>query len=522
MIFRSPYPDVAIPDMPLTPFVLRHAESQSSKPALIDASTGRALTYGALASEVRSVAAGLQERGFHKGDVFGIYAPNCIEYAVALLAVASIGGIATTVNHLATAEELARQLADAGATRLLTVPDLFDRAWAATASTAVREFYVTGEADGATPFAELGRAGGSPEEVLCAPDDVVLLPYSSGTTGLPKGVMITHGAWVANLCQGNVPHRVTPDDVVFCLPPFFHMYGAHILAKVLQGGGTLLLTPRFDLTTFLASVERERVTRAYLAPPVVLALVNDPNVEQYDLSSLTCILSGGAPLGEDLGRRCQERLDCATDQGYGLTEMSPVTHIIPLTGWPAKPGSIGPCLPNTECRVVDIETGADLGPCERGELWIRGPQMMKGYLNRPEATAAMITPDGWLRTGDVAYADEDGDFYIVDRLKELIKYKAYQVAPAELEAVLLSHPAVADAAVVPSPDDEAGEVPKAFVVLASEATADELMAFVAARVAPYKKVRRVEFVELIPKSPSGKILRRILVERERAALLVPA
>ena len=196
-------------------------------------------------------------------------------------------------------------------------------------------------------------------------------------------------------------------------------------------------------------------------------------------------------------------------------------HIAPDGPELRKLGSVGPCAPNTECKVIDVATGDELGPGEHGEIWVRGPQMMKGYLNQPEATAATIDAEGWLHTGDIGYADEDGWFYIVDRLKELIKYKAYQVAPAELEAVLLAHPAVADAAVIPSPDDEAGEVPKAFVVLKSEATAEELMAFVAARVAPYKKVRRVEFVEQIPKSPSGKILRRVLVERERAAVLSP-
>ena len=447
-----------------------------------------------------------------------MYAPNCPEYVVALLAVASLGGVATTVNQLATADDLARQLHDAGATLLFTVPGLLDRGHAAAAATAVREVIVVGEAPGSTPFAELGRAGGVAPTPPIRSDDVLLLPYSSGTTGLPKGVMITHGMAVANLCQSSVPHRVDPGDVVFCLPPFFHVYGVFILGLVLAGGGTLVMMPRFDLATFLAAVQRYKVTRAYLVPPVVLALVNDPIVDAYDLSTLTCICSGAAPLGPDLHRRCQERLGCSVVQGYGLTETSPVTHVVPMTGRRVKPGSVGPCVPNTACRVVDLETGADLGPNQRGELWIRGPQVMKGYLNRPDATAATIDADGWLRTGDVGYADEEGDFFLIDRLKELIKYKAYQVAPAELEAVLLTHPAVADAAVIPSPDDEAGEVPKAFVVLKEGVSAEELMGFVAAHVAPYKKVRRLEFIDQIPKSPTGKILRRVLIERERAAV----
>jgi acyl-CoA synthetase (AMP-forming)/AMP-acid ligase II len=257
-------------------------------------------------------------------------------------------------------------------------------------------------------------------------------------------------------------------------------------------------------------------------PPVVISLVNDPIIDAYDLTSLTSIFSGAAPLGEGLGQRCQERLGCSVSQGYGLTETSPATHIFPLSGRPMKQGSVGPCVPNTECKVMDIDLGNELGPNERGELWIRGPQVMKGYLNRPEATANMITGDGWLRTGDIGYADNDGDFYIVDRLKELIKYKAYQVAPAELEALLMSHPAVADAAVTPYQDEACGEIPKAWIVLKGEASADELMAFVAARVAPYKKIRRLEFTDQIPKSASGKILRRVLVERDRAALVAQA
>jgi acyl-CoA synthetase (AMP-forming)/AMP-acid ligase II len=198
-----------------------------------------------------------------------------------------------------------------------------------------------------------------------------------------------------------------------------------------------------------------------------------------------------------------------------MTETSPCTHLTPFEQIDSKPGSVGICLPNTECKLVSPDTGAVQGLKGKGEIWIRGPQVMKGYLNRPEATAQTIDEDGWLHTGDIAYADEDGHFFIVDRLKELIKYKGFQVAPAELEAVLVTHPCIADAAVIPSPDEEAGEVPKAFVVLRADADAEEIMEFVAARVAPHKKIRHVEFVEQIPKSPAGKILRRVLKERER-------
>jgi acyl-CoA synthetase (AMP-forming)/AMP-acid ligase II len=266
----------------------------------------------------------------------------------------------------------------------------------------------------------------------------------------------------------------------------------------------------------LQTLQNYGVTWAYLVPPIVLALAKHPLVDKYDLSKIKSILSGAAPLGKEVTQACADRLNCLVRQGYGLTETSPVTHFTPNDPAKIKLGSIGPVLPMTECKIIDYNTDAELGPNQEGELWMRGPQVMKGYLNHPQATAASINSEGWFRSGDIGYADEDGYFYIVDRLKELIKYKGLQVAPAELEAVLLTHPAVADAAVIPSPDEEAGEVPKGFVVLRGEATPDELMAYVAERVAPHKKIRRLEVIDQIPKSASGKILRRLLVDKERS------
>jgi len=300
---------------------------------------------------------------------------------------------------------------------------------------------------------------------------------------------------------------------------FFHLFGLAIAVNLGPSLGVRsVVLPRFDLCQFLQVAQDYRVTRAYLVPPMVLALAKHPVVDDYDLSALKTIVCAAAPLGVQVARACEERLGCRVTQAYGLTEIAP-SHHAPEKIDPSKLGTVGPCAPNTECRIVDVLTGAELSPDQQGEIWLRGPAQTKGYLNRPEATAQLIDADDWIHTGDIGSVDVDGYLTVIDRLKELIKYKAYQVAPAELEAVLLSHPAVADAAVIPSPDEDAGEVPKAFVVLKDDATADELMAFVASRVAPYKKVRRVEFVELIPKSPTGKILRRILVEQERAALL---
>ncbi len=517
MIFRGPYPDVAIPDVALTPFVMQRARELAEKPALIDGPSGRTLTFGQLDAGIRHAAAGLARRGFVKGDVLAIYSPNLPEYAVVFHAVAWLGGVNTTVNPLYTAEELAAQMADAGARYLVTVPPLLEKAQEAARRCQVREVFVFGEAKGATPFAELLRDNAAPPDVSIDPrSDLVVLPYSSGTTGFPKGVMLTHRHLVANIAQCEALHDVTPDDTVIGVLPFYHIYGmVVILNAAVQAGATIVSMPRFDLDTFLELIQRHRISYANLVPPIILALAKHPLVDKYDLSSLKMITSGAAPLGEEVARACAERLGCMVRQGYGLTETSPVTHVNPRER--NKPGSSGLCLPNTECKIVDTTSGAELEANQQGEVCVRGPQVMAGYLNNPEATAGVIDAEGWLHTGDIGYVDDDGYLYVVDRVKELIKYKGFQVAPAELEAILLAHPAVADAAVIPSPDEEAGEVPKAFVVPRSEVDAEEIMAFVASRVSPYKKVRRIEFVEAIPKSAAGKILRRVLVERERAA-----
>jgi acyl-CoA synthetase (AMP-forming)/AMP-acid ligase II len=281
----------------------------------------------------------------------------------------------------------------------------------------------------------------------------------------------------------------------------------------LWAGATVVVMPKFELVPYLDLVERHRATVLHVVPPIVVALAKHPAVAGRDFSFVRKLFSGAAPLGADVSEQCTRRIGCVLQQGYGMTEASPATHITPDHGAKTKLGSIGCPVANTECRVVDAATGRDVEPGADGELWVRGPQVMRGYLNRPEETRATVDADGWLHTGDIGHADADGDFYVVDRLKELIKYKGMQVPPAELEAALLSHPAVADAAVVPLADAEGGEIPRAFVVLKSPATADALMAHVAERVAPYKKVRRIDFVDAIPKSPSGKILRRLLKGR---------
>jgi acyl-CoA synthetase (AMP-forming)/AMP-acid ligase II len=320
------------------------------------------------------------------------------------------------------------------------------------------------------------------------------------------------------MLQASTPFHLTQDDVVIAVLPFFHIYGMTVLMNLgLRTGMKIVTMPRFDLEGFLGHIQEHKVTRAYVVPPIALALAKHPLVDQYDLSSLQGVFSGAAPLGPELEKAVAERLGCRVSQGYGMTETSPVTHAVPHEEGAQRPGTIGPAVPKVECRIVDPETGEDAEEGGRGELWVKGPNVMQGYLNNEEATKETIDEEGWLHTGDVAIVDEDGYFSIVDRVKELIKYKGFQVAPAELEALLVQHPCVSDAAVIPVPDEEAGEIPKAFLVLKDDSTTpEEVQQFVAERVSTYKQIRAVEVVDEIPKSASGKILRRVLRDREKA------
>ena len=522
MIFQSPYPDVDIPETTVTTFVLRRAQELAGQTALIDGTTGATMSYGELPDAIRRAAGGLAARGFGKGDVLGIYSPNTVQYPIAFHGAAYAGGVVTTVNPHYTPAELASQLRDAGARFLVTTGECLEKAReAAEQAGGIEEIFTFDDASGATPFSALTDAAELAEEPEIDPGtDLVALPYSSGTTGGPKGVMLTHRNLVANMAQldgtESLARGVSEDDTLIAVLPFFHIYGLVLIMNwVLSRGGRIVVMPRFELEEFLGAIQEHGVTYMHLVPPILLALAKHPVVDQYDLSSVHTIVSGAAPLGEELALAVEERVTCTVAQGYGLTETSPVTHIAPnRERGQCPPASIGPSLPNTEVQIVDVDSGTALGPGERGEVLIRGPQVMLGYLNRPDATAETIDEDGWLHTGDIGYVDENGYCYIVDRLKELIKYKGFQVAPAELEALLLTHPRIKDVAVVRSPDPEAGEVPKAFVVADGELSADDVMSFVAEKVAPHKKIRRVEFVDEVPKSPAGKILRRVLVERE--------
>ena len=517
--YHSPFAEITIPRVSITDYVLPALAARADLPVMIDGPTGRALTGAMLEDLIRRLAGGLSARGLGPsstgGHVVAMMAPNIPEYAAVFHGVAYAGGTITTVNPLYTSDELRFQLNDAKAEILITIPAFVDTAKAAIIGTGVTEIFVLGASSvigrDETPFEALL---GEPQMTQTPVDldrHTVVLPYSSGTTGLPKGVMLSHANLVANVLQIKALVPLGPGDSSISVLPFFHIYGMNTLMNPFLVQEVVQITmPRFDLEQFLRLMATHKVKTQFVVPPVVLALAKHPMVDAHDLSSLEILFSGAAPLGADLAEACAARLGCAVLQGYGMTEMSPVSHATDRGR--NRPGASGQAVPLTQCRIIDTETGLDAAPGGVGELWIRGPQVMLGYLNNPAATAATLDADGWLRTGDIARIDAEGHMFIVDRLKELIKYKGFQVPPAELEALLQTHPSVADVAVVGMADAEAGEVPVAFVVPRAGHLPDPegLQAFVAGHVASYKQIRQVRFVEAIPKSASGKILRRVL------------
>ena len=516
--FVSPYPDIHIPAVSLGEFVLAAGKERRDAVALVDDATGRTLTYGGLLDGVRRVAAGLAELGIGKGDVVALALPNSPDYAIAFHAVLRLGAIVTPANPANTPHELSFQLQDAGARLLITTSALADKAHAAIESAGRPIALLTiDEAAGLTSLESICRDV-DPPPVHIDPADIAVLPYSSGTTGLPKGVMLTHRNLLANLLQLDALEHPDLHALVGVLP-FFHIYGMVVILNFgLMRGLTIVTMPRFELEPFLKVLQQWPIELAHIVPPVAVAMAKHPVVDNYRFPHLKWLLCAAAPLGPEVTQALRQRLGVGIRQGYGMTEASPATHYTGPKAEDARAGKTGVLVSNTECRIVDPETGLDRGPDEAGEVWVRGPQVMKGYLNNPEATARTVDADGWLHTGDIGTVDAEGFLSIVDRLKELIKVKGFQVAPAEIEALLLKHPQIADAAVIPVFDREAGELPKAIVVPrgSREALTEEAVkAFVHAEVAHYKRLGYVEFVDAIPKSPSGKILRRVLVERER-------
>jgi acyl-CoA synthetase (AMP-forming)/AMP-acid ligase II len=505
---QAPYEEFPLPEL-----LRRSAEAFGDKPALIGAD-GTALSYRELWSRARRVARFLQDQGIEKGDKVGIFSPNHVDYASVFYGILLTGATVTTLNPLYREREIEHQLDDAEAVALFVFSPM-----AAPVEAARRNLPRLGHVWPMDNLPDL--LGGVSEEhrpvAINAREDVAVLPYSSGTTGLPKGVMLTHYNIACNVEQGLATRQMTSDAVGLCVLPFFHIYGMTVLLSAgLALGVTDVVMMRFDVEQMLYLVGKYGMTNIFLAPPAILAMANVPDPSRFDTSSLRVVHSGAAPLPLEVGERVKSIYGCLVTQSYGLTETSPGTNANPLER--IRLETCGPPMADTFEKIVSLDTGEELPAGEVGEMAVRGPQVMKGYWKRPKETSECLSEDGWLLTGDIGWLDEDGYLHILDRKKEMIKYKGYQVAPAELEALLLEHPAVLDAAVIPKPHLEGGEIPKAFIVLREgyQASPEELMAFVAERVAPYKKIREVEYLPEIPKTASGKILRRDLIEQERS------
>jgi 4-coumarate--CoA ligase len=519
---RSTFPDIEIPNQSVYDYLFGSLdEDDLDATALVDGTTGATTSYRELVGQVNAVAGALAERGVTAETTVGLLCPNSPAFVVVFHGALRLGAVVTTINSLYTPEEIESQLGDARATWLITVSPLLAGAEEAAKAVGIDadHLIVLDGAPGHPSLRDLLAQHATPPSVLFDPaTHLAVLPYSSGTTGRPKGVMLTHRNLVANVAQSFSTIGVEKGESVLAVLPFYHIYGLTVLLNfALKTRSALVTMPRFDLPEFLRIIQEQKCTWVFIAPPIAVALAKHPLIDEYDLSSIKTVFSGAAPLDANLAGAVAKRIGTTVRQGYGMTELSPVSHVIPLWRDDISLDNIGLALPNVESKLVDPETGEEIpipasGVSAPGELMCKGPNVMLGYLGNEEATRATLEPDGWLHTGDIATVDSEGIYKIVDRLKELIKYKGYQVAPAVLEAVLLTHPRIADAAVIGVLDDDGQEIPKAFVVIQAGEELDEVevMEFVSSKVAPHEKVRRVEFIDAIPKSTAGKILRKDL------------
>jgi acyl-CoA synthetase (AMP-forming)/AMP-acid ligase II len=492
----------------------------AQKTALVDASDNRRLTYAEYGDLMERCAHGLIAAGLRPGDVVAICLPNSWEFAIAYHAIMLADGVPTLMNPTYRDREVRYQAENSGAVFLITDGTIIHDIDLSGIARLRRVFTTRHVSAGTDAFgmllqptqATLPAPTGPPQDTLGT------LPYSSGTTGLPKGVMLSHYNLVANVYQILGPNGApyVPDDVMLCFLPLYHIYGLTVgLSLSIALGATLVLMPRFEIPRLCSLLVEEGVTTMPMVPPAINALSHTVEAGNFPRNHrLHWIKSGAAPLAPDLARRFTELTGVIVNQGYGLTEASPVTHVgFNTPPEMNRPASIGQPLALTDCRVVDVNDN-EVALGEAGELVMRGPQMMMGYWKEPAATAAVLR-DGWLFSGDIVRTDADNFFYVLDRRKEMIKYKGFPVAPAEVEAVLLEHPAVRDCGVVAKTDTSAGEIPCAFIVLrpgysASDALAHELQHFVADRLTHYKQPREIHFVDAVPRTPSGKILRREL------------
>ncbi|KAI3967653.1 hypothetical protein MKX01_039563 [Papaver californicum] len=527
-IYRSKLPDIPISNqIPLHTYCFENISEFSEKPCLITGSNGRIYSYSETHLISQKTAAGLSKLGIKKGDVIMLLLQNCPEFVFSFLGASMLGAVSTTANPFYTQSEIFKQFNSSKPKLIITQSQYVEklRDSAENAPKIGEDFIVVTIDDPPENCLHFSAITDSDEKeipsVSIEPDSPVVLPYSSGTTGLPKGVILTHKSLISSVAQqvdGENPNLyLKSDDVVLCVLPLFHIYSLHsVLLCSLRAGAGVLLMEKFDITSLLEWIQRYRVSVAPVVPPLVLALAKNPLVENFDLSSIRAVLSGAAPLGKELQDALKSRVPRAIfGQGYGMTEAGPVlamSLVFAKQPFPSKSGSCGTVVRNAELKVIDSETGLTLRHNQPGEICVRGPQIMKGYLNDVDATSSTIDVEGWLHTGDIGYVDDDNEIFIVDRVKELIKFKGFQVPPAELEALLLSHPSIADAAVVSQKDDVAGEIPVAFIVLSNgfELTEVAVKEYISKQVVFYKRLHKVFFIHAIPKSPSGKILRKDL------------
>ncbi|CAL5444285.1 unnamed protein product [Camellia sinensis] len=533
IIFRSKLPDIYIPKhLPLHSYCFENISQFSSKPCLINGSTGKVYTYSDVELTSRKVAAGFHNLGIQQRDTIMLLLPNCPEFVFAFLGASYLGAIITMANPFFTPAETIKQAKASNSKLIITQSSYTSKVLDYSSENNVKIICIDSPPDGCLHFSELIQSNETQlPEVEIDSNEVVALPYSSGTTGLPKGVMLTHKGLVTSVAQqvdGENPNLyIHSEDVMMCVLPLFHIYSLNsVLLCGLRVGAAILIMQKFEIGSFLKLIQRYKVTIGPFVPPIVLAIAKSEVVDDYDLSTIRTVMSGAAPLGKELEDAVRAKFPHAKlGQGYGMTEAGPVLAMclaFAKEPFEIKSGACGTVVRNAEMKIVDPDAGFSLPRNQPGEICIRGDQIMKGYLNDPEATERTIDKQGWLHTGDIGYIDDDDELFIVDRLKELIKYKGFQVAPAELEALLLNHPTISDAAVVPMKDESAGEVPVAFVVRTNgfEVTEDEIKKYISEQVVFYKKINRVYFVDAIPKAPSGKILRKDL--RARLAAGIPS
>ncbi|EFA76796.1 4-coumarate-CoA ligase [Heterostelium album PN500] len=517
--FYSTFPEISIPDQSLTSYLLPYLQRHGKKTITIDGVTGREYSGLEIKSNIEKVASFLTKLGLKKGDVVGVILQNVPEYLMIFHGILLIGCVASTITGDYQIEEIKKTIGTVNPKLLITQSIFQDKIAGITKEIpSIQNVVVVGDVIPNTiPFqTALDTPINYPNVKINSYEDLAVLPFSSGTTGLPKGVMLTHRNLLSNMLQIQAVESptYTYNEVVIGVIPYFHIYGMiFFLCVCVKAGISSVSLPRFDALSFLKLIEKYKVTITFIAPPVAILFAKSPVVDKFDISSLRVLFSGAAPLSVSVENAIKQRFGgrIHIKQAYGLSEASPAIVITPYGA--NKPGTSGMLLPNQVLKIQDIATGEIKGAGELGEICVRGPNIMKGYFNNPKATAEMIDADRFLHTGDVGRIDKDGYLYIEDRVKELIKYKGFQVAPAELEGLLLKHEKISDVGVIGIADEVSGELPRAYVVKQAnqQVTVEEIQTWLNGQIAHYKRLRGgIIFIDQIPRSSSGKILRREL------------